>query len=160
MVDNCIYFSNHSFNKYFKNLLSSRSHASCCHCFACTHTHTHTCTLQHICVCNQPLAIVHSPFPMSLCHGQHPWTLVFIKPFQLVPRHTRKWLEELSRPLKSESESVSRSVTSDYSPTRLLCPWDSPGKNTEWVANHFSGGSSWSRDWTQFFGIGGRFSTL
>ena len=23
-------------------------------------------------------------------------------------------------------------------PTRLLCPWDSPGKNTEWVAISFS----------------------
>ena len=23
-------------------------------------------------------------------------------------------------------------------PTRLLCPWDSPGKNTEWVASSFS----------------------
>ena len=23
-------------------------------------------------------------------------------------------------------------------PTRLPCPWDSPGKNTEWVASSFS----------------------
>ena len=30
--------------------------------------------------------------------------------------------------------------------TRLLCPWDSPGKNTEWVAIPFSGGSSQPRD--------------
>ena len=27
-------------------------------------------------------------------------------------------------------------------PTRLLCPWDSPGKNTEWVAILSSRGSS------------------
>ena len=25
-----------------------------------------------------------------------------------------------------------------WQPTRLLCPWDSPGKNTEWVAISFS----------------------
>ena len=39
-------------------------------------------------------------------------------------------------PLSSSSSSVSHSVVSDslrphgLSPTRLLCPWDSPGKNT------------------------------
>ena len=37
-------------------------------------------------------------------------------------------------PLRSESESVSPSVTSSslgpHGPARLLCPWDSPGKNT------------------------------
>ena len=39
-------------------------------------------------------------------------------------------------PLSSSSSSVSHSVLSDslrphgLSPTRLLCPWDSPGKNT------------------------------
>ena len=31
-------------------------------------------------------------------------------------------------------------------PTRLLCPWDFPGKNTEWVAISFSRGSSPPRD--------------
>ena len=31
-------------------------------------------------------------------------------------------------------------------PARLLCPWDSPGKNTEWVAISFSRGSSRPRD--------------
>ena len=41
-------------------------------------------------------------------------------------------------------------------PTRLLCPWSFPGKNTglsfsrqEWVAIPLFGESSWSRDWTQ-----------
>ena len=31
-------------------------------------------------------------------------------------------------------------------PTRLLCSWDSPGKNTGVVAMPFSKGSSWPRD--------------
>ena len=31
-------------------------------------------------------------------------------------------------------------------PTRLLCPWDSPGKNIRVVAISFSRGSSESRD--------------
>ena len=44
--------------------------------------------------------------------------------------------------LKKESESVGRSVLSDSLqphelwPARLLCPWDSPGKNTG-VGCHF-----------------------
>ena len=44
--------------------------------------------------------------------------------------------------MKVRSESVSPSVVSDslrshgLSPTRLLCPWDSPGKNTG-VGSHF-----------------------
>ena len=28
-------------------------------------------------------------------------------------------------------------------PTRLLCPWNSPGKNIAWVASPFFTGSSW-----------------
>ena len=32
--------------------------------------------------------------------------------------------------------------------TGLLCPWDSPGKNTRWVAISFSRVSSWHRCWT------------
>ena len=43
-------------------------------------------------------------------------------------------------------------------PTRLLCPWDSPGKNT-WVAISFSRGSSWSRDRTCISCTAGRFFT-
>ena len=31
-------------------------------------------------------------------------------------------------------------------PARLLCPWDSPGRNLEWVAIPFSRGSSQPRD--------------
>ena len=34
-------------------------------------------------------------------------------------------------------------------PTRLLCPWNSPGKNIlEWVTTSFSRGFSLPRDWT------------
>ena len=33
-------------------------------------------------------------------------------------------------------------------PARLLCPWDSPGRNTGVVAISYSRGSSQSRDWT------------
>ena len=32
-------------------------------------------------------------------------------------------------------------------PIRLLCPWDSPGKNTGVGCNFYSKGSSWPRDW-------------
>ena len=63
----------------------------------------------------------------------------------------------------SESECVSHSIMS-YSlwshrlrSTRLLCPWDSPGKNTEVVAISFSRGSSQTRDWTWVSHIAGRF---
>ena len=38
----------------------------------------------------------------------------------------------------------------DYSPPpRILCPWDFPGKNMEWLAILFSRWSSSPRDWTQ-----------
>ena len=41
-------------------------------------------------------------------------------------------------------------------PTRLLCPWDSPGKNTG-VGCHDLQGSSWPRDGTMVSHIAGRF---
>ena len=43
-----------------------------------------------------------------------------------------------SGPIESENESESRSVVSDslQPHARLLCPWDSPGKNTG-VGCHF-----------------------
>ena len=47
----------------------------------------------------------------------------------------------------------------DYSPNRLLCPWDFPGK-MEWVAIPFSKRSSQLRDWTMFSCIKGRFFTV
>ena len=53
----------------------------------------------------------------------------------------------------------SRSVVSSLrprGPTRLLCPWDSPGKIPEWVVISFSRGSSQPRDWTQVSHIAGR----
>ena len=48
----------------------------------------------------------------------------------------------------------------DCSLYRLLCPWNSPGKNMEWVAIPFLGGSSWPRDRIQVSCIEGRFFTI
>ena len=59
--------------------------------------------------------------------------------------------ESLGKPrytMKSESESVSHSVMPNslrphgLQPTRLLCPWDFPGKSTGMVAISFSKESS------------------
>ena len=44
----------------------------------------------------------------------------------------------------------------DGSPTRLLCPWNFPGKNTGVGCIPFSGGSSQPRDWTQVSCLAGR----
>ena len=44
-------------------------------------------------------------------------------------------------------------------PTRLLCPWDFPGKHTGRLAISFSRGSSWPRDRTCVSCIAGRFLT-
>ena len=44
-------------------------------------------------------------------------------------------------------------------PARVPCPWDSLGKNTEWVAISFSRGSSRPKDRTQVSCIAGRFCT-
>ena len=63
-----------------------------------------------------------------------------------------------------ESKSVSRSVVSDslqphgLQPTGLLCPRDSPGKNTGVI--YFSKGSSPPKDLTQVSRIADRFFTL
>ena len=45
-------------------------------------------------------------------------------------------------------------------PTRLLCPWDSPGKNIGGVAISFSRGSLWPRNHTQVSCIAARFFTV
>ena len=45
-------------------------------------------------------------------------------------------------------------------PTRFLCPWDSPDKNTDWGAMPSTRGSSQSRDQTQVSHIAGRFFTV
>ena len=45
-------------------------------------------------------------------------------------------------------------------PARLLCLWNSPGKNTGVDSCSFSRGSSQARDWTQVFCIAGRFFTV
>ena len=64
-----------------------------------------------------------------------------------------------------ETESVSSSVVSNslwprgLQPTRLLCPWDSLGKNTG-VAVPFFRRSSLSRDLTQVSCTAGRFFTV
>ena len=50
--------------------------------------------------------------------------------------------------------------TMDCCPARLLCPWNSPGKNTGWVAISFSGGTSWPSDQTHVSCITGRFFTV
>ena len=43
--------------------------------------------------------------------------------------------------------------------TKLLYPWDFPGKNTEWVAISFAGGPSQQRYWTCVSCTAGRFFT-
>ena len=43
--------------------------------------------------------------------------------------------------------------------SRLLCPWNSPGKILEWVAMPSFRGSSWPRDGTQVSSIAGKFFT-
>ena len=57
------------------------------------------------------------------------------------------------RPFERMCVCVSRSVVSD-SVTRLLCPGNSPGKNTRVGCHSFSRGSSQARDWTWVSCIG------
>ena len=45
-------------------------------------------------------------------------------------------------------------------PTRLLCPWNSPGKNTGVGCHALLQGSSQPRDWTQVSCFVGRFFTI
>ena len=45
-------------------------------------------------------------------------------------------------------------------PSRFLCPWDVPGKNTKVGCHFFSRGSSRLRGWTQVSCIAGRFLTI
>ena len=65
-----------------------------------------------------------------------------------------------------ESESVSQSVVFDslwppgLQSSRLLCPWDFPGKNTGVVVIAFSKRSSWPRDQTWVSCIAGWFFTM
>ena len=105
-------------------------------------------------------SVIHS----SLCSSIHP------------PIHPVQWVSSLYHALKVKVQSVSHSVASDplpphgLSPTRLLCPWDSPGKNTgvekkkkrilEWVAIPFLRVSSWPRNRTRVFCIAGSFFTI
>ena len=64
--------------------------------------------------------------------------------------------------MKSESE-VAQSCPTLCNPmdcTTLLCPWDFPGKSTEWVAISFPRGSSQPRDQTWVSHIVGRRFTI
>ena len=72
-----------------------------------------------------------------------------------------------TRPKRPHSSSSSaRSVVSDslwpsgLQPTRLLCPWDPPGKNTAVGCHSLLQGSSWPRNQTWVFCIAGRFSAI
>ena len=66
----------------------------------------------------------------------------------------------------SELQCVSCAVMSDslqphgLQHARLLCPWNAPGKNTEWVAISFSRGPSQSRDWTGVSCTAGRVFSI
>ena len=68
--------------------------------------------------------------------------------------------------LLDSSSSVNHSVMfnclqpHELGPARLLCPWDSPGKNTGVDCHSFSRESSWPRDWTQGSCIADRFFTI
>ena len=70
---------------------------------------------------------------------------------------------ETIRTLLTGYSTVSLSVESvqprGLQPTRLLCPWYSPGKNTEWVVIPFSRGSSCPRDQTRVSCNASRFFT-
>ena len=48
----------------------------------------------------------------------------------------------------------------DYSLPRLLCPWNSPGKNTGVGSHSLLQGIFQPRDWTQVSCIAGRFFTI
>ena len=64
---------------------------------------------------------------------------------------------------KSSGKPWSESCLVVYDPLQphgLYSPWNSPGKNTEWVAMPFSRGSSWWRDQTQVSCIEGKFFTV
>ena len=85
----------------------------------------------------------------------------FIKGFPCV----RPW-RKASQGKDEEDIMLSLSVVSDslrahglLSPTRLLCPRDSPGKNTGVGCHSLSRGSSWPRDQSQVC-IASRFFTL
>ena len=63
-----------------------------------------------------------------------------------------------------EGESVAQSCLTlqplGLRPARLLCLWDSPGRNLEWVAIPYSRGASQPRDQTQISRIAGGFFTI
>ena len=107
------------------------------HIQATTHTHTHTHT--H----TKPWGLKESFFQDAISQGQ-----TYLSQGSL---SHEKELAELF--ISKHSESVSHLVVSNslqphgLLSARLLCPWDSPGKNTGWVAISFSRGSS--RSWIE-----------
>ena len=65
--------------------------------------------------------------------------------------------EELRAHMHSESPVVSDSLwPHGLYPSRLLCPWDSPGQNTGMGCHALLQGSSWSRGRTHISCIGRR----
>ena len=76
------------------------------------------------------------------------------------------FFQTLLKNLKGELVSKSHSVVSasfwphELQPTRLLCPWNYPGKNTEWLAVPFFKWSSQPSDQTQISCIAGGFFNI
>ena len=107
-----------------------------------------------------------------------PWTADYQTPPSMGYSRQEYWSGvPLPSPMhESEKWKWSRSVVSDSSrphrlqPTRLLCPWDFPGKSTGvgchcllrlgWVAIPFFRASSQPSNWTWVSCITGRFFTI
>ena len=82
-----------------------------------------------------------SCFPMDVQHS-----LLLCKKF---PQVTRRYAFNVDMHAWSVTSVMTDSLRPHgLQPARLLCPQDSPGKNTEWVAISSSRGSSWPRDQT------------
>ena len=57
------------------------------------------------------------------------------------------------------TESCPTPVTHELYPTRFLCPWDFPGKNTGVGCYFLLQRIFWNRGWTQISSIAGRLFT-
>ena len=69
------------------------------------------------------------------------------------------WSLDIFRPCMHAVTSVVSNSLRPHGPTRLLCPWDLPGKNTRMVTILFSRGSSQPRDqtWVSYVSCIGRW---
>ena len=95
---------------------------------------------------HQPVSFLH--LPSSSCFGRiHLW---------FTEAHPRKCRGSCGFSLSVVPDSVR---PHGLQPTRLLCPWAFPGKNTGVGCHFFSRGSSWYRDRTQVSCIAGGFCT-